>query len=273
MGDAVEAEFQAGWLRGVVTEVNDMSRKIRVTFNPGAEDEIVVTYTPREAAAELRKSQGQPAVASSPAKKRAARTASPTPSAAASCTSVRATPATALTRAARTTSPTPSAASTTSARVTAAELGVKVGALAMGDAVEAEFLAGWLRGEVTEVSEKSRRIRVTFNPGAEDEMVVAYTPREAVAELRKARGEAAYSGALTAARKPVTSSGAQRREKSSTPEPAEAASSAAAPSDGDVRAGKRRRVSIPEPAHESADGAAADIEAGDDITPEVLPEK
>jgi hypothetical protein len=56
---------------------------------------------------------------------------------------------------------------------------------AVGDAVEAEFEAGWLRGVVTEVVEKPRRIRVTFNPGADDEQVVAFTQKQAIAELRR----------------------------------------------------------------------------------------
>jgi hypothetical protein len=56
---------------------------------------------------------------------------------------------------------------------------------AVGDAVEAEFEAGWLHGVVTEVVEKPRRIRVTFNPGADDEQVVAFTQKQAIAELRR----------------------------------------------------------------------------------------
>lgn len=56
---------------------------------------------------------------------------------------------------------------------------------AVGDAVEAEFEAGWLLGVVTEVVEKARRIRVTFNPGVDDEQVVTFTPKQAIAELRR----------------------------------------------------------------------------------------
>ena len=65
-----------------------------------------------------------------------------------------------------------------------------LGTLAVGDAVKAEFETGWLRGVVTEVIQKPRKIRVTFNPDAEDEQVVAFTQKQAVAELK--RGATAF---------------------------------------------------------------------------------
>jgi hypothetical protein len=68
---------------------------------------------------------------------------------------------------------------------TRAQVDWRMVTFAVGDAVEAEFEAGWLHGVVTEVVEKPRRIRVTFNPGADDEQVVAFTPRQAIAELRR----------------------------------------------------------------------------------------
>ena len=60
-----------------------------------------------------------------------------------------------------------------------------MGSLAVGDAVEAEFENGWLRGVVTEVSEKPYKIFVTFNPSADDEQKVAFTKKQAAAELRR----------------------------------------------------------------------------------------
>jgi hypothetical protein len=66
--------------------------------------------------------------------------------------------------------------------------GERVGTLSVGDAVEAEFHTGWLHGVVTEVAETPRRFRVTFKPGEDDEQVVAYTPKQATAELRRPRG-------------------------------------------------------------------------------------